>query len=764
MDYIVAGELPAELGNLNLVEFVVNTNGLSGSIPFSMFNISTLEIMDMAVNYFSVYLPSTIGFSLPNLEELHLGGNRLSGVIASSITNASKLTELDMGNNFLTGTIPNFGNLRLLFIIGGNNLTGESSRFFSSLTNYRYLKLFDVSSNQLSGVLPASVGNFSASLQIFSAFGCNIKGVVPAEIGNLSRLEYLLLDSNQLTGFIPNTIGKLRSLQRIDILINKLEGYLPLELCQLSNLGDMDLSDNMLNGSIPDCLGELKSLRNVHLGFNKLESTVPLKLWNLNDLLRLNLSHNSLSGNLPSEIGNLNIIFDIDFSWNQLSGNVPSSIGKIQSMVSLSFAHNRFQGSIPPSLGNIINMQSLNLSFNNFSGLIPKSLEELRHLEQLDVSHNRLEGEIPTGGRFANFTAQSFIKNYALCSETQQQFRSCGKVHKRSRSKNVVSDHTFDCKNTKIERIAQSEISLRLGWRRISYRELEEATNAFGESNILGSGSFGSVYRGILSDGLNVAVKVFNLQSEQVRAIKSFATEGQVLSTNRHRNLIRIIGCCSNTKFKALILEYMPNGSLEQWLYSHNYFLDMLKRLNIVIDVALALEYLHHGHTFPIVHCDLKPSNILLDEDMVAHVSDFGIAKLFDEGESTAQTKTLATIGYMAPEYGTEGIVSTSGDVYSYGMMLLEMYTRKKPTDEMFGEEMSLKSWVSHSVDENTITEVVDTNLHGREEENFSKRDQCVSSILALAIECLTDSHTERINMREVVVRLQKIKAMFLAR
>ncbi|KAL2513426.1 putative LRR receptor-like serine/threonine-protein kinase [Abeliophyllum distichum] len=301
------------------------------------------------------------------------------------------------------------------------------------------------------------------------------------------------------------------------------------------------------------------------------------------------------------------------------------------------------------------------------------------------------------------------------------------------------------------EYVPQSEISLHLGWRRISYRELEEATNAFGESNILGSGSFGSVYGGILSDGLNVAVKVFNLQSEQVRAIKSFATESQVLSTIRHRNLIRIIGCCSNTEFKALILEYMPNGSLEKWLYSHNYFLDILKRLNIAIDVASALEYLHHGHTFPVVHCDLKPSNVLLDEDMVAHVSDFGIAKLFGEGESTAQTETLATIGYMAPEYGTEGIVSTSGDVYSYGVMLLEMYTRKKPTDKKFGEEMSLKSWVSHSLDENTITEVVDTNLLGREEENFAKKDQCVSSILALAIECLTDSPTERINMREVV-------------
>ncbi|KAL2513429.1 LRR receptor-like serine/threonine-protein kinase FLS2 [Abeliophyllum distichum] len=731
----LAGELPAELGNLNLVEFSVHTNGLSGSIPFSMFNKSTLEIMDVTTNYFSGYLPSTMGFSLPNLQELYLGSNRLGGVIPSSITNASKLTILGMGNNFLTGTIPNI----------------------------------------------ASIGNLSTSLQEFYASGCNIEGTIPADVGNLSNLRYLLLDRNQLTGFIPSTIGKLKSLQLIDISINKLEGYIPAELCQLSNLGDMYLSDNMLNGSIPVCLGELKSLRYVHLGFNKLESTVPLKFWNLNDLLLLNLSYNNLSGNLPSEIGNLNVIVDIDFSWNQFSGNIPSSIGKFQSLASLSFAHNRFQGSIPLSLGNIINLQSLNLSFNNFSGLIPKSLEELRYLEHLDVSHNRLEGEIPTGGHFANFTAQSFMQNYGLCSETRKQFPPCGKAHKRSRSKNVVSLMKYILppiisvilgvtillivrRRKSNEYVPQSEISLHLGWRRISYRELEEATNAFGESNILGSGSFGSVYGGILSDGLNVAVKVFNLQSEQVRAIKSFATESQVLSTIRHRNLIRIIGCCSNTEFKALILEYMPNGSLEKWLYSHNYFLDMLKRLNIAIDVALALEYLHHGHTFPVVHCDLKPSNVLLDEDMVAHVSDFGIAKLFGKGESTAQTETLATIGYMAPEYGTEGIVSISGDVYSYGVMLLEMYTRKKPTDKKFGEEMSLKSWVSHSLDENTITEVVDTNLLGREEENFAKKDQCVSSILALAIECLTESPTERITMREVVVRLQKIKAMFLAR
>ncbi|KAL2513241.1 putative LRR receptor-like serine/threonine-protein kinase [Abeliophyllum distichum] len=242
------------------------------------------------------------------------------------------------------------------------------------------------------------------------------------------------------------------------------------------------------------------------------------------------------------------------------------------------------------------------------------------------------------------------------------------------------------------------------------------------EEEILVGGRFANFtakyFEGTLSDGLNVAVKVFNFPSERVS--KSFDIETEILSTIHHRNLVRIIGCCSNKEFKALTLEYMPNGSLEIWLYSHNYFLDMLKRFDIAIDVALALEYLHHGLTFTVLHCDLKPRNVLLDQYMVGHVGDFGIARLFGQGESIAQTKTLATIGYMVPEYGSEGIVSTSGDVYSFGIMLLEMYMRKKPTDAMFGEKMRLKGWVIQSLDENKIIEVVDANLLRREDTNFS--------------------------------------------
>ncbi|KAK9229859.1 hypothetical protein WN944_022825 [Citrus x changshan-huyou] len=189
---------------------------------------------------------------------------------------------------------------------------------------------------------------------------------------------------------------------------------------------------------------------------------------------------------------------------------------------------------------------------------------------------------------------------------------------------------------------------------------------------------------------MEVAVKVFDPQYEG--AFKSFAIECDVMKRIRHRNLIKIISSYSNDDFKALVLEYMPHGSLEKCLYLSNYILDIFQRLDIMIDVASALEYLHFGYSAPIIHCDLKPSNVLLDDNMVAHLSDFGMAKpLLEEDQSLTQTQTLATIGYMAPEYGSEGRVSTNGDVYSFGIMLMEIFTRKKPTDEIFSGEMTLK-------------------------------------------------------------------------
>ncbi|XP_042016425.1 probable LRR receptor-like serine/threonine-protein kinase At3g47570 [Salvia splendens] len=221
-----------------------------------------------------------------------------------------------------------------------------------------------------------------------------------------------------------------------------------------------------------------------------------------------------------------------------------------------------------------------------------------------------------------------------------------------------------------------------------------------------------------------------------------------------------VISCCSNEDFKALVLEYMANGNLEKWLYSQNHFLSFMERLNIMIDVASALEYLHCGYSTPIVHSDLKPSNVLLDEDMVARVSDFGIAKLLYNGDSMVLTNTLGTLGYIAPEYGSEGQVSTRCDVY--GVTLMEVFTRKKPSDDMFDGDLSLKSWIERSVPQFTYQVIDDNLLINTEEEHGDKIVEFTSSILELAINCCADSSHERINMKEALAHLQKIQHGFL--
>ncbi|KAH6775006.1 hypothetical protein C2S52_012567 [Perilla frutescens var. hirtella] len=707
------GEIPQELANVKCLEGLsVRDNSLYGPIPSFIFNISTLKLLTLSFNQFYGTLPSNMGLSLFNLQQLYLSHNSLSGTIPSSITNASQLIYLEMNRNSFSGSIPSFGDLRLLQGIRfwGNNLTGaefptQEMGFLTLLTNCIYLKSLDISNNPLNG-------------------------------------------------------------------------YIPLDLCGLSNLGELNLSSNMFIGPIPECIGDLKFMKILYFESNKLNSSLPSNFWNLRDLVRLNLSSNYMSGHISPQIGNLKAVRILDLSSNQFSGDIPGLIDGCQSLAFLFLSNNNFSGYLPQSLGNIRGLQGLDLSNNNLSGVIPRALEDLLFLQYFDVSYNRLEGEIPNEGSFANFTAQSFVHNHALCGIARFQVPPCSKnLGSRKKLGVLFLKYILPCfvsaiilaiillflirKRVKKNNPTLPENLLGISWRRISYEELICCTSEFSETNLLGRGSFGSVFKGILSDGLNIAVKVFHLELEG--AMKSFDTECEILSSIRHRNLLRIVGCCSNVEFKAIILAYKPNESLEKWLYSDNYCLDLLQRLKVAIDVALALEYLHHGHTFTVVHCDIKPSNVLLDEHMVAHVGDFGIAKLFDEGKTMIHTQTLATIGYAAPEYGSEGKVSTSGDVFSYGITLLEMFTSKKPTDNMFDGEMSLKEWVSEALQENAVWKVVAPGLLSRDDQDFDSKQQFVSSVFELTMKCVAFSPEERINMIQIVVDLHKIKAKFTA-
>ncbi|PQQ21843.1 putative LRR receptor-like serine/threonine-protein kinase [Prunus yedoensis var. nudiflora] len=625
----LSGTIPDEIGNLqNLEMLALHVNNLHGLIPSTIFNISTLTTISLTGNQLAGSLPADIGLGVPNLQELFLSINKLTGPIPKFISNVSKLTKLDMATNSFTGFIPStlcaLTNLQWLNF-EENNLTIDTStpelNVLSCMANLQKLRRLHLVNNPLNTTLPVSLGNLSPSLQYIDLSICNLRGNIPNDIGNLSSLVLLNLGRNQLSESIPATMGRLLNLQVLYLNDNKLQGHIPYELCQLENLGDLGLGGNQLSGSV-------------------------------------NLSSNSLAGSLSEGIGNLKVVTDIDLSNNHFSGIIPSSIGGLQNLVNLSLANNNLGGTIPNSFGNLISLELLDLSTNNLFGVIPKSLETLLHLKYLNLSSNKLQGEIPSGGPFQNFSAESFVSNSALCGAPRLHVPPCKNSTSASTSvlKYIILGilsamllgifiSVFILRRKRNVEVAEETTLLpQLQWRTVSYQELLRATNGFNESNLLGTGGFGSVYKGTLPNGTEVAVKVFNLELEG--AFKTLDSECEMLSNIRHRNLIKIISSCNEIDFKALVLNYMSNGSLEKWLYSENYHsLNIMERLNIMIDIASALEYLHHGYPIPIVHCDLKPSNILLDHDMVAHVADFGIAKLLDGGDSITQTMTLATIG-----------------------------------------------------------------------------------------------------------------------
>ncbi|KAL3365637.1 hypothetical protein AABB24_010654, partial [Solanum stoloniferum] len=722
------GEIPVELGNLKKLQTLgLAENEFTGSVPTSIFNISALQVLILSLNKLSGTLPSDLGRGMPNLEEFYCGGNNLSGFISDSISNSSRLRMLDLSFNSFTGPIPkSLGKLEYLeaLNLGNNSFISDSTlSFLASLNNCRNLRNLWFYNNPLDAIFPASVGNFSDSLHGFEADGCKLKGMIPREIGKLTGLTKMSLSNNEFTGCIPNTIQGMLSLQELYLDKNKIEGPIPDDMCSLQNLGALDLSQNKFSGSVPPCLGKFTSLRILRLDYNMLDSRLPESLGSLKDLLEFSVSSNLLSGQIPFEIGNLQAATIIDLSKNNFSGKIPSTLGGLDKLIYLSLEHNRLDGPIPNSFGKMLALEFLDLCYNNLVGEIPKSLEALVSLKYLNFSFNKLIGQIPTGGPFSNSTGQSFLSNDALCGDAKFNVTTCVIQTPKRKKANLVLyislgvgllllvlalAYVFVRLRKTKKNTGQTNVSPLKEHERISYYEIEQATEGFNETNLLGIGSFSMVYKGILKDGTLFAAKVFNVQLE--RAFRSFDIECEILRNLRHRNLTKVITSCSNLDFKALVLEYMPNGTLDKWLYSHNLFLNLLQRLDIMIDVASAIDYLHNGHSTAVVHCDLKPSNILLDQEMVGHVSDFGISKLLGVGEAFVQTRTIATIGYIAPEYGQNGIVSTSCDVYSFGIMMMEMFTRTRPSDEIFIGGLTIQRWVSDSFP-GEIHKVVDSNL-----------------------------------------------------
>ncbi|XP_015579442.1 receptor kinase-like protein Xa21 isoform X2 [Ricinus communis] len=591
---------------------------------------------------------------------------------------------------------------------------------------------------------------------------------------------YIALSDNQLHNAIPLGVENLLNLRFFLFDRNYLSGPIVVDFKNFSRLEMLDLQGNNFTGTIPISISNLSMLSNLYLGFNNLYGSIPSSLGSCHNLIELDLSYNRLTGSIPGQViglSSLSILLNLGF--NGLTGPIPSEVGSLQKLAELDLSNNRLSGMIPDTIGKCLSLEQLHLEGNSFSGEIPQ-----------------LRGEVPERGIFLNASAVSLLGNNSFCGGiTELKLPSCPFTNSKKKNLTLalkviipvvvfaifLAGFVFFSIFWHQKRMSRkkniSTPSFEHKFLRISYTELFKATDGFSKANIIGVGSYGSVYRGTLEqEGIEVAVKVLNMQ--QRGASSSFMSECQALRSIRHRNLLKLLSVCSSidyeeNDFKALIYEFMVNGSLEKWLHAGEGTEQrelgnpkLMQRLNIAIDIASAIEYLHNGSSSAIIHGDLKPSNVLLDDEMTAHIGDFGLAKVISsmsietQPHGSSSIAIRGSVGYVAPEYGMSDSVSIEGDVYSYGILLLEMFTGKKPTDESFKDDLNLHTFIERSLHDK-VMDIVDVRIVSEDDAGRFSKDSIIYA-LRIGVACSIEQPGDRMKMRDVIKELQKCQRLLL--
>ncbi|XP_066378281.1 LRR receptor-like serine/threonine-protein kinase RGI5 [Miscanthus floridulus] len=777
----LTGPIPPELGRLQkLTSLLLWGNALSGKIPPELSNCPALVLLDLSGNRLTGEVPGALG-RLGALEQLHLSDNQLTGRIPPELSNLSSLTALQLDKNGFSGAIPpQLGELKALQVLflWGNALSGAIP---PSLGNCTELYALDLSKNRFSGGIPDEVFALQ-KLSKLLLLGNELSGHLPPSVANCVSLVRLRLGENQLVGEIPREIGKLQNLVFLDLYSNRFTGSLPAELANITVLELLDVHNNSFTGGIPPQFGELMNLEQLDLSMNKLTGEIPASFGNFSYLNKLILSGNNLSGPLPKSIRNLQKLTMLDLSNNSFSGPIPPEIGALSSLgISLDLSSNRFVGELPDEMSGLTQLQSLNLASNGLYGSI-SVLGELTSLTSLNISYNNFSGAIPVTPFFKTLSSNSYIGNANLCESYDGH--SCAADMVRRSALKTVKTVILVCGvlgsvalllvvvwiliNRSRKLASQKAMSLSGAggddfsnpWTFTPFQKLNFSIDnilaCLRDENVIGKGCSGVVYRAEMPNGDIIAVKKL-WKAGKDEPIDAFAAEIQILGHIRHRNIVKLLGYCSNRSVKLLLYNYIPNGNLLQ-LLKENRSLDWDTRYKVAVGTAQGLAYLHHDCVPAILHRDVKCNNILLDSKYEAYLADFGLAKLMNSPSyHHAMSRIAGSYGYIAPEYAYTSNITEKSDVYSYGVVLLEILSGRSAIEPVVGEtSLHIVEWAKKKMGSyEPVVNIMDPKLRGMPDQLVQEMLQT----LGVAIFCVNAAPAERPTMKEVVALLKEVKS-----
>lgn len=790
----------------------ISFNNLTGANPLTaLSSCASLKVIDLSSNELTGTIPTGLCSAFPSLERLFLPNNYLTGTIPTEIGNCTSLLSIDLSFNNLAGTVPEelYQLPKLVdLVMWANNFSGEIPDVLCTSSGAP-LETLVLCYNSISGTIPMSLAKCT-NLIWLSLAGNQLTGGLPAGFDNLHKLAILQLHKNELTGNIPAELGSCENLIWLDLSGNGLTGAIPPSLAAQAGL----ITPGIVSGK------QFAFLRNeagnICPGAGVLFEFFGIRPERLASSFIMNacpLTRIYTGMTVYTFKSNGSMIF-LDLSYNGLTGTIPETLGYMAYLQVLNVGHNELTGTIPESFSYLKSIGALDLSNNHLTGPIPGVLGTLNFLADFDVSNNNLSGPIPTSGQLMTFPASRYANNSGLCGVPLQP---CGANStdpdgshpylmgkKRFVGTSVLIGIAFSIlimaslilalykvkrNQKKAERDAGSTgayinslptsgtsswklsgirepLSINVATfekplRKLTFAHLVEATNGFGPDSLVGSGGFGEVYKARLKDGSSVAVK--KLIHFTGQGDREFTAEMETIGKIKHRNLVPLLGYCKIGEERLLVYEYMKYGSLDTVLHdrsrSNDVILDWSARKKVAVGSARGLAFLHHSCIPHIIHRDMKSSNVLLDENLEARVSDFGMARLVNALDTHLSVSTLAgTPGYVPPEYYQSFRCTTKGDVYSYGVVLLELLSGKKPIDPLEFGDNNLVGWVKQLVKENRCDEIFDpvlfrSGLNGKSGEGELYR------FLKIACECLDDRASRRPTMIQVMAMFKEMQS-----